>query len=36
MLLVEKIQFILYNINKADFILLIQKTWQQGINTWNI
>ena len=35
-LLAEKTRFTTYNINKADFISLIQKARQQGITTQNI
>ena len=33
---VEQIRFTTYNIDKADFISLIQKTWQKSITTQNI
>ncbi len=35
-LLAEKTRFTTYNIDKADFISLIQKARQQGITTRNI
>ncbi len=36
MLLAEKTRFTTYNIDKADFISLIQKARQQDINIQNI
>lgn len=35
-LLTKKTQFITYNLDKANFVSLIQKTLKQGINSQNI